>query len=220
MRGTVSKYLIHIAKHAVLSNWTDQALAYTGYVDGHSRGQIRGWAIDLQIPNSFVMVYFETAGGVRVGQVIADRYRADVHKQGFGDGYCGFAVPARHFDPLARIRFFCGHPPHELGRLSLRAARPRATHFRRGHFVLRLDRRPAAAGLTGWVLNRHDLQQRRRLLLCANGQILATQTATLFREDSLAEGGDGLHGFSLPPVETASPLTIVDASTGTAIGLN
>jgi len=195
-------------------------LAYTGYVDGHSRGHIRGWAIDLQAPNSVVMVSFETSRGVRVGQVIADRYRADVHKQGFGDGYCGFAVPAEHFDPSARIRFFCGRPRHELGRFSFRTAGPGANRFTRGHFVLRLDRRPATAGLTGWVLSRQDLHQRRRLLLCANGQILATQTATLFREDSLAEGGDGLHGFSLPPVDASSQLTIIDASTGTAISLN
>jgi len=69
-------------------------------------------------------------------------------------------------------------------------------------------------------LDRQDLEQRRRLLLCANGHILATQVATLFREDSLMEGGDGLHGFSLPPVDASSGLAMVDAFTGTAINLD
>ncbi|TAJ92149.1 MAG: hypothetical protein EPO10_10025 [Reyranella sp.] len=165
-------------------------------------------------------MHFETARGGKLRRVLADRYRADVHKQGIGDGYCGFAVPAKHFDPSARVRFFCGHPLRELGRFSFRAAAPKAATFKTGSLVLRIDRRPAAAGLTGWALNRQDLEHRRRLLLCANGHIVATQTATLFREDSLSEGGDGLHGFSLPPVDASSGLAIVDASTGTAIDLD
>lgn len=195
-------------------------MAHIGHVDGLSRGQIRGWAIDLEASGECTVVHFETAHGAKLRQVLADRYRADVHKQGIGDGYCGFAVPAKYFDPSARIRFFCGQPLRELGRFSFRAAAPKAATFRRGSLVLRIDRRPAAAGLTGWILNRQDLEQRRRLLLCSNGHILATQTATLFRQDSLSEGGDGLHGFSLPPVDASSGLAIVDASTGTAIDLD
>lgn len=196
-------------------------MAHIGHIDGLSRGQIRGWAIDLEASSDCVVVHFETAPGAKLRQVPADRYRADVHKQGIGDGYCGFAVPAKYFDPSARVRFFCGHPLRELGRFSFRAVgRPKAATFRKGPLVIRIDRRPAAAGLTGWALNRQDLEQRRRLLLCANGHILATQTATLFREDSLSEGGDGLHGFSLPPVDASSGLAIVDASTGAAIDLD
>lgn len=196
-------------------------MAHIGFVDGLSRGLVRGWVIDLHAPGTSVAVYVEAGRGAELRQVVADRYRADVHKQGIGDGYCGFAVPAKHFAPSARVRFLCGQPLRELGRFSFRAVgRPKAATFRKGPLVLRLDRRPAAAGLTGWALNRQDLEQRRRLLLCANGQILATQTATLFREDSLSEGGDGLHGFSLPPVDASAGLAIVDASTGTAIDLD
>jgi len=194
-------------------------MAHIGYIDGHSRGQIRGWAIDLEAPRDCVVVHFEAADGAELRQVLADRYRADVSKQGMGDGYCGFAVPIKYLDPSARMRFFCGQPLRELGRFSFRTARRKAITFRKGPLVLQLDRRPATAGLTGWALNRQDLEQRRRLLLCANGSILATHTATLFREDSLTEGGDGLHGFSLPPVDASSGLAIVDASTGTAINL-
>ena len=194
-------------------------MAHIGYVDGHSRGHIRGWAIDLDAPGTCVIVRVEAGRGAEPTRVRADRYRADVHKQGIGNGYCGFAVPAKYFDRSASVRFLCGQPERELGRFSFRTPRPKATTFRKGALVLRLDRRPTTAGLTGWALNRNDLEQRRRLLLCANGQILATQTATLFREDSLPEGGDGLHGFSLPPVDASSGLAIVDASTGTAIDL-
>ncbi len=195
-------------------------MAHIGYVDGLSRGHIRGWAVDLEAPGHCVLVHVESGHFAERRQIVADRYRADVHKQGIGDGYCGFAVPAKYFDPAARIRFLCGQPIRELGRFSFRAARPKATTYRKGPLVLRLDRRAAGASLTGWAVNRQDLEQRRRLLLCANGHILATQSATLFREDSLAEGGDGLHGFSLPPVDASAGLTIVDASTGTAIDLN
>lgn len=191
-----------------------------GYIDGLSRDQIRGWAVDLEAPGECVVVHVETARGVDHRQVIADRYRADVHKQGIGDGYCGFAVSAKFFAPWARIRFLCGEPLREFGRFSFPAAPRKANTFRKGPLVVRLDRRPATAGLTGWALNREDLEQRRRLLLCANGQILATQTATLFREDSLTEGGDGLHGFSLPPVDASSDLAMVDAFTGAAINLD
>ena len=191
-----------------------------GYIDGHSRGQIRGWVVDLDFPGQRVVVHVEASrGGVR-RQVVADRYRADVHKQGIGDGYCGFAVPARFFAPSARIRFLCGQPLRELGRFTLPAPGRKATTFRKGPLVVRLDRRPASDGLTGWALHRHDLEHRRRLLLCANGHIVAAQTATLFREDSLIEGGDGLHGFSLPAIDPAPGLAMVDAFTGTAIALD
>jgi len=191
-----------------------------GYIDGHSRGQIRGWVVDPEFPGQRVVVHVESARGGDRRQVLADRYRADVHRQGIGDGYCGFAVPVRFFAPSARIRFLCGQPLREFGRFSLPGPGRKATTFRKGPLVVRLDRRPAFAGLTGWALNREDLEQRRRLLLCANGHILATQTATLFREDSLTEGGDGLHGFSLPAVDASRGLAMVDACTGTAIALD
>jgi hypothetical protein len=194
-------------------------MALIGHIDGLSQNQIRGWAVDLKAPGNFVVIHVESTRDAGRQQVVADRYRADVHKQGIGDGYCGFAVPAKCFSPAARIRFLFGQPLRELGRFSLRNAPPKGTTYRAGPLVLRLDRRPITAGLTGWALNRQDLEQRRRLLLCANGHILATQSATLFREDSLTEGGDGLHGFSLPPAEAVSDLAIVDASTGTAINL-
>lgn len=194
-------------------------MAFIGHIDGLFQGQIRGWVVDREAPGHCVTIHVETSGGADRRQVIADRYRADVHKQGIGDGYCGFAVAARHFGPASRIRFLCGRPLRELGRFSLRNAPPKGTIYRKGRLVLRLDRRPATAGLTGWVVNREDLDERRRLLLCANGHILATQMATLFREDALVEGGDGLHGFSLPPVGASSALALVDASSGTAINL-
>ena len=195
-------------------------MALTSYIDGLFRDQIRGWAVDLQVPGQRVVVHVESARGADRRQVVADRYRADVHKQGIGDGYCGFAVPAKFFAPSARIRFLCGQPLREFARFSLPSPRRKATTIRKGPLVVRLDRRPASAGLTGWALSRQDLEQRRRLLLCANGQILATQTATLFREDSLTEGGDGLHGFTLPPVDASSGLSMVDAFTGMAIALD
>lgn len=194
-------------------------MAFIGHIDGLFRGQIRGWVVDREAPGHCVTIHVETVRGAERRQVVADRYRADVHKQGIGDGYCGFAVPAKFFDPASRLRFLCGTPLRELGRFSLRNAPPKGTTYRKGRLVLRLDRQPVTAGVTGWIVNRQDLEERRRLLLCANGQILATQTATLFREDALVEGGDGLHGFSLPPVGASSALALVDASTGTAINL-
>lgn len=194
-------------------------MAHIGYVDGYSRGQIRGWAIDLQAPGTRVVVRAEASRGMPWRQTLADRYRADVHKQGIGDGYCGFAIPVKWFSPGERVRFFCGGTRHELGRILIGKARPKATSFRKGSLVISLDRSSPAGGVTGWALDRLDLGQRRRLLLCANGRILATQRATLFREDSLPEGGDGLHGFSLPAVAAVPGLAIVDSATGTSISL-
>lgn len=191
-----------------------------GCVDGLARGQIRGWAVDLEAPANCVVVHVQSASGAERRQVLADRYRADVHKQGIGDGYCGFAVPAKFFNPAARLQFLCGQPLRELGRFTFRTSHPKGTTYKNGPVVLRLDRRPPTAGMTGWAVNRQDPEERRRLLLCANGQVLATQTATLFRQDSLAQGGDGLHGFSLPPVDASPGLALIDAFTGTAIDLD
>jgi hypothetical protein len=194
-------------------------MALFGNIDGLFRDQIRGWVVDPKAPGRRVLVHAETGRGADGRQVVADRYRADVHKQGIGDGYCGFAVPVKFFAPSAKIRFLGGQPLREFGRFHLAARRRKAVTIRKGLLVVYLDRRPASAGLTGWALKRNEFEQRRRLLLCANGHILATQTATLFREDSLTEGGDGLHGFSLPPVGSSSGLALVDAFTGIAIAV-
>jgi len=183
-----------------------------GSVDGLYRGLARGWAMDLDEPTSRLTVRMVDASGRVIARGLADRYRADVQKAGYGDGYYGFALPAApHILEVAR--FLCGGRSTELPRPnSKRGRRPKT--FQRDGYVLCLDPGTAGSVLTGWAIDRHHPEERRLIRLRADRQSLAVQRATLYRRDSLDGGSDGFHGFSLPLPPHGGPLFVDDLANG------
>ena len=66
--------------------------ALRGHVEALEAGVLRGWAMDVAAPSAAVELNV-IADGEWVGQVIANRYRADLDHARLGDGRCGFSVP-------------------------------------------------------------------------------------------------------------------------------
>jgi hypothetical protein len=163
-------------------------------------------------PTSRLVVHVTDPSGGIVTSTLADRYRADVQKAGYGDGYYGFAVPASKLD--AGARFFCGRLRTELSATKPDTGDSRSVTLERAAYVLHLDERLGGSCLTGWALDRLDHRERRQLRLRADGRPLVTQTATLFRPDSIDRGGDGFHGFSFPLLPHAGHLVVDDLASG------
>ena len=93
------------------------------------------------------------------------------------------------------------------------AARPVETPF--GWHVLRIG---AIESATTQSFEQAKEELRRTLTQERAADLIYNRANRI--EDSLAEGGDGLHGFSLPPVDASSGLALVDAYTGMAIALD
>lgn len=188
--------------------------AVVGWVDGVHRGQIRGWALAPAAPTSRLIVEAVGEHGEPIARVLADRYRADVHKAGYGDGHHGFAI--RYDDLLAagKARFLCGRSRIELPGAAYILGKQGAKTFERASYVLHLDRLPGGPSLTGWAVDRRNPGERRQLRLRAGRQPLAEQRATLFRPDSVERNSDGFHGFSLPLPSDTGGLFVDDLATG------
>ena len=185
-----------------------------GCVDGIHRGQIRGWAMDLAKPTSRLVVQVADESGEVIARLLADRYRADVQKAGYGDGHHGFAMQVVSPDAIGKARFFCGQPLTELSRPKPVPKNPRARIFERGDYTLCLDQLSAGLSLTGWAIDRNHPEERRKIRLRAGRQALAEQRATLFRLDSIERGGDGFHGFTLPLPSDIENLFVEDLAGG------
>lgn len=184
----------------------------SGWVDGLSQDHIRGWAFDRSRPGLRLTVRAISESGHTV-QVLADRYRADVHKSGYGDGHYGFAVPISLLGRFESTRFVC-----EPSGVKLHAANTvLPLVFRRGTFILHLDQPIPGARLTGWAMDRADLNRRCRLKVFAAGREIANLRATLFRPEAVAQGGDGLCGFSVQVPPESRNLIIVDLHTHCSI---
>lgn len=184
-----------------------------GCVDGMHRGHARGWAMDLAEPTSRLTVRMLDPSGRMIAQGLADHYRADVQKAGYGDGHYGFALPVGGAHGIEAAKFSCGEPSVELPQSSSKPRRG-AKIFRRGGYILCLDGAAAGPVLTGWAVDRHRPEERRVIRLRADGQSLAEQRATLFRRDSIETGSDGFHGFSLPRPPHRSPQFVDDLASG------
>src|SRR5687768_10496751 len=89
-----------------------KASSIIGYVDGEVRGRLHGWAFDPAHPSQRLTVSVIGPTGPPVN-TFADRYRADVHQSGLGDGYYGFSVPLRYSD-AASVRVVCNDSGVEL----------------------------------------------------------------------------------------------------------
>lgn len=190
-----------------------------GSVDGLYRGQARGWAMDLDQPTFRLTVRMVDASGRVIADGLADRYRADVQKAGYGDGHHGFALPAADAHLVEGARFLCGERSTELPRPNTKAGR-RPRTFRRERYVLCLDQSATGPVLTGWAVDRHHPEERRLVRLRADGQALAIQRATLYRPDSIDGGSDGFHGFSLPLPPHAGRLFVDDLASGLAFRIS
>lgn len=185
-----------------------------GSVDGIHRGQLRGWAMDLAEPTSRLIVQVVDDSGETIARLLADRYRADVQKAGYGDGHHGFAMQVVGPRTIAKARFFCGQPITELPQPKLVPGNPDTRILERADYVLCLDQGPARPCLTGWAVDRRHPEERRTLRLRTGQQPLAEQRATLFRPDSIERGSDGFHGFSLPLPSNTDRLFVEDLAGG------
>ncbi len=171
--------------------------------------------MDLAKPTSRLVVEVADESGEVIARLLADRYRADVQKAGYGDGHHGFAMQIVSPDAIGKARFFCGRPLTELSRPKLVPGRPTTrTTFEHADYVLCLDQGLAAPCLTGWAIDRRHPEERRKLRLRAGRQPLAEQKATLFRPDSIERGSDGFHGFSLPLPSNTDHLFVEDLAGG------
>lgn len=186
-----------------------------GNVDGLHRGRVRGWATDLDEPVSRLTIRMMDTSGMVIARGVADRYRADVQKAGYGDGYYGFALPASDAEMARAARFVCekdgiGLPSPLLGREGALKT------FRRGSYILCLDKSGAEPTLAGWALDRNQPKERRLLCLRTERNILGEQRATLYRPDSIDGQGDGFHGFCLPVPRYSGALFLEDVVSGLA----
>lgn len=189
-----------------------------GGIDGLHRGHVRGWAIDLAEPTSRLAIRMVAPSGDLIAHALADRYRADVQKAGYGDGHCGFAVPVSSLPVVETARFLCGKLGTELPRPS--AGTPAHRTYDRVGYVLYLDQRPTGPSLTGWAIDRQHPEERRLIRLRAGRQTLAEQRATLYRRDSMEANSDGFHGFSLPLPSRTGRLFIDDLASGLEFGIS
>ena len=152
--------------------------------------------------------------GETVGRGLADRYRADVQRAGYGDGHYGFAISCNDVGLVDRLRISCGEASIEWRKPRLRPRSLKPRTFETGGHILHLDCVPAMGRLTGWALERREPGERRLLRLLTGQQLIAEQRATLFRRDCVAVGLDGFHGFSLPLPRSIGSVTMMDVASG------
>lgn len=186
-----------------------------GGYDGIRADRIHGWAFDPARPATRLVVEAVSLSGIRV-QAIADRYRADVHKSGWGDGYSGFAIPLGQLGDTAGLRIFCCHPKVELPGPATLPKRGRPVRVQRKSYVLHLDDRPPGTPLTGWAVDWDCPDRRRMLLLRSETGQAVRQRATQFRADIRNSRSDGYLGFSLP-TPAGRGATITDLANGVSL---
>jgi hypothetical protein len=188
----------------------------TGYLDGASRGRLHGWVLEPANPFRRLTVEIRPAAGAAV-IARADRYRADVHQGGIGDGYSGFSIPLHRLGDHGRIHVACIDPMAELGTIDLRPAAATAggVVFSRADLFLNIDRISTRAHISGWAADKARPASRRVLRLRHAGRILAQQRATFFRPDATQFGGDGFYGFVFSvPLAPGAASALEDVETG------
>lgn len=188
-----------------------------GSLDGTSRGRLHGWVLDRAAPFRRLAVEVQAPTGKRV-TLLADRYRADVHQSGLGDGYCGFSMPLQRLGTNGPVRVACADPRVELGVIVVSHSPPVApppTVFEQASYILIVDAPIGSKHISGWAADRACPTSRRMLRLRDNGRILAQQRATMFRGDAARSLADGYHGFWFPLLAIAARrLYLDDVETG------
>lgn len=159
----------------------ERAERFRGLVEGVVDGRLTGWAFDPNSPFERVVVSMLDPDRGRV-TAVADRYRADLHLAGYGDGHVGFAIPLRGGTPAGIV----AGPDDE--RLPDSPIEPASTadvpELRVGTVVLRLDP-PHLSGrrVSGWAVDSRDPFRPLRLGLAAQGRMLNETRASRFRPD-------------------------------------
>ena len=184
-----------------------------GYVDGEIRGRLHGWAFDPTHPSNRLTVSVMSPSGPPV-HTFADRYRADVHQSGLGDGYYGFSVPLRWSD-AASVRVVCTASGVELaGGLPASAKKAAGKQmFAVDSYTLH-DDSLSGGHIRGWAVDTSEPDLRRALRLRCKGSAVAQQRATLYRADIVDGRCDGYHGFWFSLPRLAAPLSLEDVRLG------
>lgn len=177
----------------------------TGYLDDAGGARIAGWARDEAAPDRPVRLRILVDDVVQ-GEVVADRYRADLERAGLGGGRCSF-----DFTPPNGVSPFVGHvvrvlreadgaeligSPWAIEAVAAPAVAAGAAPSDlpcRGRLDLATRER-----LAGWAQHPDDPDAAVTLQVTHNGAPLAWVLANRYRGDLAAAGiGDGRHGFEL-----------------------
>ncbi len=187
-----------------------------GFVDGTIRGRLNGWIHDRLASRRRLIVAVHDRHG-RQWMTLADRYRADVHQCGHGDGHYGFSFPPIELDGSGAVTVLglersVRLPPPPATRTD---ARPPRRVFTVGSYTLCVDGPPPGSSISGWAVDRAQPQLRRRLRLLTDGCILSEQRATLYRAESANGACDGYSGFMFPlPERAGQRLALEDIGMG------
>jgi hypothetical protein len=186
-----------------------------GFVEGVSRGRLHGWAFDPHHPGRRLTVAIDLPNG-QTCTVLADRYRADLQRHGYGDGHYGFSFPAFP-DVGAQI---AAHVISQGDAIPLQRAAAAtsgtesaiAQTFHAATGRLHIDDPACRDHVSGWA--RHDTQPESRVTIQIklDGKVVQMRRATLFRPELVSTSCDGFHGFVIPlPVHSPSAICEVIA---------
>ena len=175
-----------------------------GFVDGIIQGRLNGWFFDRLSPYRRLVVATNDRHG-RQWSALADRYRADVHQRGHGDGHYGFSFPPIELDESSPVIVFGVEPIIELPQplVGRKGPGPLPRVFTIGSYTLCIDGRAPGSAISGWAVDRAQPQLRRRLRLLVDGRTTGEQRATLYRAEIANGACDGYNGFIFPPPERA-----------------
>jgi glycosyltransferase involved in cell wall biosynthesis len=173
-----------------------------GQLDRVAPDWIEGWAQDSLMPETPVALDV-LDNGLRLGVIVADRFRPDLAKAGLGSGQHGFSfmVPGglapekSHFIQVQRA---CdGHAlpgsPWILPGILPGTGLPAAATSLQGHLA-----HVSRGWLAGWAWDSAQGDAPVTLEVLDNGVRIASVVANMYRQDLALEGiGDGRHGFEL-----------------------
>ncbi len=194
-----------------------------GNFDGvDSDGHLTGWAWSPAEP-SVRRTLWLYAGDEQVAGIVADRPRADLAAQGFGDGRHGFTAPVPPHD--SKVEFTIRDAVSGvrlLGSVVLGGGAPPRAPLQ---VVGNLDEITADGWLSGWCWYPADPARRAGLRIYVDDVEVGTAVAAEDRPDLKGAGiGDGRHGFSfaLPAVVLLQRgevwITARDQQTGALFG--
>jgi glycosyltransferase involved in cell wall biosynthesis len=185
-----------------------------GQLDLVDRDRIAGWARDDAQPERPVRVRI-LDNGTLIGQVLANKYRADLQAAGIGEGWHAFSLrvpgglaPERRH--LIEVQYVDDGVPLPGSPYVLEAAVSAASVMRnalpaswRGNLeIVTRDR------IEGWAFQEDSPQSPVPLVFLTNGEVIARALANRHRDDLERAGiGDGRHGFSISIPGGLSPLS-------------
>ncbi len=183
-----------------------------GYLDHVAADRIQGWAHDPASPGQPVRLRI-LDNDVVIGEVLADRYRFDLARNGIGDGRHGFAfdIPGglsplvRHVIRVQRVTDGAEltDSPWLVSAAPMVLTAPATQQGDlRGHVDL-----AARDRIVGWAQSAADPKAPVALQILDNGVPVTRVVANVARDDLAAAGiGDGRHGFDLLIPGGLSPL--------------